>query len=209
MISSRANFRCALRRLYNEGVMSFQIETERLRLRDVREDDLPVLIAQAVEPEARGGILAYQADADYNRACLLSAIGWAHAFRREQYTLTVVRKQDSAIVGSCSIARVKAESRESSLGWHYGCRYWGNGYATEAARVLLYIGFEIGSVAEIYADCFADNFASIRIMEKIGMKSGRNLQLLNQIRGWSYGEQRPTVRYTISRGEWLKITNLP
>ena len=184
--------------------MSFQIETERLLLRDVSESDLPVLIAQAVEPEARGGILAYQADADYNRACLLSAIGWARAFRREQYTLTVVRKNDGAITGSCSIANVKKDSIESSLGWHYGKMYWGRGYATEAARVLLYIGFGIGNVKEIYADCFADNFASRRIMEKIGMTRPANLDLFNQIRGWSYGEQRPTVRYTISRNKWKK-----
>jgi [ribosomal protein S5]-alanine N-acetyltransferase len=183
--------------------MSFQLQTARLLLRDVRKDDLPVLIAQAQEPEARGGILAYQADAQYNRMCLLSAIEWARAARREQYTLAVVRKGDRALIGSCSIANVKAESIESSLGWHYGCRFWGNGYATEAARGLLYIGFAIGKAAEIYADCFADNLASIRVMEKIGMTARRNLKLFNQIRGWSYGEKRPTVRYTISRNEWL------
>jgi RimJ/RimL family protein N-acetyltransferase len=183
--------------------MSFQIETERLILRDVREDDLPVLIAQAVEPEARAGILAYQADPNYNRMCLLSAIEWAKAARREQYTLSVVRKDDRAIVGNCSIANVRAESIETSLGWHYGRRFWGKGYATEAARVLLYIGFAVGGVREIYADCFAENIASRRIMEKIGMTSRANLELFNQIRGWSYGESRPTVRYIISRNEWL------
>ena len=183
--------------------MSFQIETERLILRDVRESDLPVLIAQASEPEARHGILAYQADENYNRMCLLSAIEWSKQRGREQYTLSVVLKDDRALIGSCSIAGVKPESIETALGWHYGCRYWGNGYATEAARVLLYIGFAIGNVAEIYADCFADNFSSIRVMEKIGMTTRRNLRLFNEIRGWSYGENRPTVRYTISRSEWL------
>ena len=184
--------------------MSFQIETERLILRDVREADLPVLLAQAVEPEARGGILAYQADVNYNRACLLSAIAWAQSERREHYTLTVVRKRDGAIVGSCSIANVKPESIETPLGWHYGRKFWGRGYGTEAARALLYIGFALNDVTEIYADCFADNYASIRIMQKIGMRARRNLQLFNQIRGWSYGERRPTVRYTISRNEWLE-----
>lgn len=183
--------------------MSFQIETERLILRDVRETDLPVLLAQAVEPEARGGILAYQADANYNRACLLSAIAWAQAQPREQYTLTVLRKRDCRVVGSCSIANVKPESIESALGWHYGVRYWGRGYGTEAAGALLYVGFALNDVTEIYADCFTDNYGSIRIMQKIGMRERRNLRLFNQIRGWSYGERRPTVRYTISRNEWL------
>jgi [ribosomal protein S5]-alanine N-acetyltransferase len=183
--------------------MSFQIETERLILRDVREADLPVLMAQAVEPEARRGLLAYQAGADYNRVLLRAAIAEARNRRRENYTLAVVLKSDRSLIGSCSIANVKAESIETALGWHYGHKYWGHGYATEAARALLYIGFAIGRAAEIYADCFADNLASIRVMEKIGMTSRRNLALFNQIRGWSYGEKRPTVRYTISRNEWL------
>ncbi len=183
--------------------MSFQIQTERLVLRDVREADLPVLIAQAAEPEARRGILAYQADENYNRMCLLAAIEWAREARRKQYTLSVVRKSDRALIGSCSIAHVKKDSIETALGWHYGVRYWGSGYATEAARALLYIGFAIGDVAEIYADCFADNLASIRVMEKIGMSSRQNLRLLNKIRAWSYGEKRPSVRYIISRNEWL------
>ena len=50
------------------------------------------------------------------------------------------------------------------------CR--GNGYVTEAARELLHIGFMLNEVSEIYADCFVENRASIRIMEKIGMTSG-------------------------------------
>jgi len=183
--------------------MSFQIETERLILRDVREGDLPVLIAQAQEPEARRGILAYQADENYNRVCLLAAIAEARTVRRVNYTLSVVLKSEQSLIGSCSIANVKMDSIESSLGWHYGRQYWGSGYATEAARALLEIGFGLHRAAEIYADCFADNFASIRIMQKIGMTSRRNLGLFNEIRGWSYGENRPTVRYTISRREWL------
>ena len=183
--------------------MSFQIETRRLLLRDVSASDLPVLIAQAQEPESRRGILAYQADENYNRVCLLAAMAEAKKRPRESYTLSVVRKSDGALAGSCSISNVRPDSIEAALGWHYGVQYWGNGYATEAARGLLYIGFELGRVAEIYADCFADNVASIRVMEKIGMTSRENLRLFDQIRGLSYGEKRPTARYTISRNEWL------
>ena len=182
--------------------MSFRIETERLILRDVTEADLPVLIAQGCEPEARRGILAYQADERYNQVMLRVAIAESFNQPRINYTLTVERRTDGAIVGHCSIANVRPQTIEASLGWHYGVKYWGRGYATEAARGLLYIGFALGGVAEIYADCFADNRASIRVMEKIGMTARENLKLFNQIRAASYGERRPTVRYTIARREW-------
>lgn len=188
--------------------MSFQIETKRLLLRDVRMEDMPVLLAQAAEPEGRSGILSYQADEIYNRKYFIKAIAEAKFPKRENYNLSVTLKNEKpgtrrTLIGNCMIHNAGPGSIETSIGWHYGSRYWGNGYATEAARALLYIGFELNKVTEIFADCFADNLASIRVMEKIGMTTRPNLGLLNQIRGWSYGENRSSVRYIISRNQWL------
>lgn len=183
--------------------MSFQIETGRLIIRDVREDDIPIIVKQCAEPEARNSILFFQASETYNKKDLANAIAWAKHPQREHYILSVTLKADRTLIGTCAIANVKSESVETSIGWHYGNEFRGNGYATEAARELLYIGFELNEVSEIYADCFADNKASIRIMEKIGMSSGWNFDIFNMIRGWSYGESKPTVRYTISRRQWL------
>jgi len=187
--------------------MNFRIETERLILRDVRMSDLPVLLAQAAEPEARRNILAYQGDEHYNRLTLINAIGAAKVSPRENYTLSVVLKNDRSLIGNCTIADVKAKSIETVIGWHYGHAFRKRGYATEAARALLYIGFALNDVAEIYADCFIGNLASRRVMEKIGMTMRRNLGLFNLIRGWSYGEHKPTVRYIIAREEWERIKN--
>lgn len=184
--------------------MSFQIETERLVLRDVREGDLRTLLAQAREPEARRGILSYQANELYNRNYLEKAISQARFRRREFYALSVILKSGGDLIGTCNIAEVRRGSIEANLGWHYGSKYWGRGYATEAARALLYIGFEIGRVKEIFADCFADNRASIRVMEKIGMTTRPILDLFNRLRGTSYGERRMVVRYVITRDDWQR-----
>lgn len=184
--------------------MSFQTETERLIIRDIKEDDIPVLIKQFAEPESQKKILSFQADEEHNKNDLENAIAWAKIPKREFYKLSVTLKADQILIGSCAISFVKPESFSTAIGWHYGHKYRGNGYATEAARVLLHIGFELNEVANIYADCFVENKASIRIMEKIGMSPVWNLGLFNMIRGWSYGEYRPAVRYTISRNQCLK-----
>jgi RimJ/RimL family protein N-acetyltransferase len=183
--------------------VSFQIETGRLILRDVREADLATLLAQSREPEAQRGILAFQANELYNRNYLEKAISEARFSRREHYALSVILKSGGDLIGTCNASGVRRDSIETNIGWHYGSRYWGRGFATEAARALLYIGFEIGGVKEIFADCFADNVASIRVMEKIGMTTRPVLNLFNKIRGVSYGEQRAAVRYVITRDEWL------
>jgi RimJ/RimL family protein N-acetyltransferase len=182
--------------------MSFQRETGRLILRDVWEEDVPILVKQFAEPEARANILSFQSDAAYNKRDLANAMAWAKVRRREHYKLAVVRKSDECLIGSCTLTFVKPGSYNTFIGWHYGHEFRGNGYATEAARELLRIGFEENVVGEIFGDCFVGNRASIRIMEKIGMQTRFNLEIFNVIRGWSYGEHKPTVRYVISRRDW-------
>ena len=172
-------------------------------MRDVREDDIPILVKQYAEPEARENILSFQMDEAYNRNELMKAIGWAKISPRPYFTLAVVLKNGGDLIGSCSLNGAVPESVAANIGWHYGYRFRGCGYATEAARALLDFGFEFVKVNEVFADCFADNRASIRIMEKIGMSASLNFNLFNMFRGWSYyGENKPTVRFTISKQQW-------
>lgn len=182
--------------------MSFQIETPRLVTRDVREDDVPILCRYFAEPESRGNILSSQADEAYQKNVFANAMAWAKISPRPFYTLAVELKADGTLIGNCNISNAEAESVETNIGWHYGHRFRGRGYATEAARALLDFGFEFVEVGEIYADCFVGNGASIRIFEKIGMSPSWNFDLINLFRGWSYGESNPTLRYTISRQQW-------
>ena len=184
--------------------MSFHVETERLIIRDFVKDDLPILIAQFSEPAAKSGILPYQSDKEYQKKNFENSIVWAQQEQRAYFNLAVTRKTDLALIGSCTITKVYPESYvDAAIGWHYGSIYWGKGYATEVAGKLLYIGFELNKVNAIYADCFADNIASIRMLEKIGMKPYWNYKVTNLIRGLWYGHNKPTVRYRISKQEWL------
>ena len=46
----------------------------------------------------------------------------------------------------------------------------GRGYATAIARALLEIAFTDLGLRRVTAECFADNVASWRVMEKLGMR---------------------------------------
>jgi ribosomal-protein-alanine N-acetyltransferase len=61
----------------------------------------------------------------------------------------------------------------------YGLRpeYWGRGLATEAAHAILDYGFKALGLARIYAGADPPNAASFRVMERIGMKFARRMQL--------------------------------
>ncbi len=58
------------------------------------------------------------------------------------------------------------------IGWRLDNAFWGKGYAPEAARKALEVGFEQFGMKEIVAFTALDNVPSQRVMEKIGMQRG-------------------------------------
>lgn len=56
------------------------------------------------------------------------------------------------------------------ISWRLNKPFWGKGYAPEAARTALEIGFEHFGLSEIVAFTALLNLPSMRVMEKIGMK---------------------------------------
>ncbi|WP_238335834.1 GNAT family N-acetyltransferase [Serinicoccus kebangsaanensis] len=76
-----------------------------------------------------------------------------------------------AVEDAWSQAEVEEQAARSQamLGWVFAPKHQGKGYATEAVRELITIAFELG-VRRVYADAFADNPASARVMTKVGMR---------------------------------------
>lgn len=56
------------------------------------------------------------------------------------------------------------------LGYLIDPRYAGNGYATAIARALLHLSFTELKLHRVTSGCFADNVASWKVMEKLGMR---------------------------------------
>jgi len=66
--------------------------------------------------------------------------------------------------------RIEPDHRRAELGYWVGVPYWGNGYATEAARAVVKYGFGTLGLHRIFASHFANNPASARVLRKIGMR---------------------------------------
>jgi len=56
------------------------------------------------------------------------------------------------------------------VGWRLAAAHWGQGYATEAARLALAYGFESAGLAEILSFTAVDNRRSRAVMERLGMQ---------------------------------------
>jgi RimJ/RimL family protein N-acetyltransferase len=67
------------------------------------------------------------------------------------------------------------DAAETEIGWWLARAWWGQGLATEAARVALTDGFERAGLNRIVAVALAANRPSIHVMEKLGMKYEREM----------------------------------
>lgn len=174
------------------------IETERLILRDFREEDTETIVEQFAEPDIRNQILAIQADEDYTREYVIRSIIVADYQPRTYFALAITLKDVGTVIGSCSIYNVYPESIDSAIGWNLGKKFWGKGYATETSKALINFGFEEQKVSQISAECFADNQAAIRVLEKAGMNPCSNI-VSHWLRAIKYRENRPITKYCIWR----------
>ncbi|MCW3060900.1 MAG: hypothetical protein JWQ02_2721 [Capsulimonas sp.] len=77
--------------------------------------------------------------------------------------------------------------------------YHGQGYATEAAEALLKFLFGDLAAHRVTSGCDARNTASVRLMERLGLRREGHL-VQSQ---FSNGELRDEYLYALLRGEWL------
>ncbi len=78
-------------------------------------------------------------------------------------------KSDNEFIGWCGLKYIQ-EKDEIDLGYRLLERYWGHGYAYEAAKHTLEYGFKKLQLIKIVARAHIDNIASWKVLEKIGMQ---------------------------------------
>lgn len=80
----------------------------------------------------------------------------------------VIRKEDGASLGWCGLKRLA--DGEVDLGYCLHHRFWGLGYATEAALASVQHGFGPLGLTRIVGRVHKENSASIAVLEKVGMR---------------------------------------
>lgn len=84
----------------------------------------------------------------------------------------VIEKDTEEFLGWCGL---KFDNGKTDLGFRFFEEHWGKGYATESAQACLDYGFQKLGLEEIIDRAMKENLASIRVLEKIGMKYDSDL----------------------------------
>ncbi|MBJ2156977.1 GNAT family N-acetyltransferase [Variovorax sp. IB41] len=146
-----------------------EFDTARLRLRQWRESDGAPFAAMAADPQVMEFLLplATRADSDALIERVRTRIaenGWGF--------WAVEHKGTGEFIGFTGLNVPVATLPFSpcvEIGWRFARHMWGQGFATEAARGALQVGFERLGFDEIVAFTATGNLRSAAVMERLGM----------------------------------------
>ena len=142
------------------------MQTARLELRPIAQEDVAALAGLDALPEIRAAIDPFAEHVPEDPAAL-------HAYARRLVGhpgfLAAVERETGALVGCFQFEEHDGRPAERELGYRLHPDTWGRGYAAEGAEALLRDAFSRPGITRIYAHSLLDNPGSIRVMEKIGM----------------------------------------
>ena len=89
---------------------------------------------------------------------------------------------------------ISKHNADAELGWIINNKYWGNGYAEEAARGVMNFAIQELKVRKFVAHCDSENISSFKVMEKLGMSLTSKTQ---GRRNKSSNEDREELMYSL------------
>ena len=175
-----------------------ELVTERLVLRELRPSDAAAVAAGA--GDRRVAAFLVQVPSPYPialaRRWIAHRIEWWDDARGVTLAVTL-RDAPDMLLGTVSLRRY-IRDRRAELGYWLAQPAWGHGFATEAATVVIDFGFRELGLARIYAQVIADNRASLRVLDKLGMvNEGVKRQHVVKAR-----RLHDVVLYGLLREEW-------
>ena len=149
--------------------MSFHPTTQRLILREPTLTDTPVFVAILADFEVAKNLarVPHPFTAEHYRGAMQAYVPLRQ--KGESYRLAVTRAMDGALIGLCGLDRIADGVWE--FGYWYGRQYWGQGYATEAARPVMHFAFDDLKAEMLAAWWHLDNPASGHVLDKLGFAS--------------------------------------
>jgi RimJ/RimL family protein N-acetyltransferase len=173
------------------------LTTERLRLRAFRSEDFEIYAGFLADLE----VTRYLTGEPMNRADawrnLAMVIG--HWSLRGFGMWAVERKDDRTLIG-----RVGLHEPEGwpgiEVGWMLGRDYWGQGYASEAARAAMAYGFLTQGLERLISVIQIENRPSQALAARLGESKGPHHDVIHS------GRTFPTDIWSITRADWQRLT---
>ena len=178
---------------------AYPLETDRLLLRPYVDDDLRALH----EIECLEGTARYLYNVPLDLAATRALLERRKALteiddEHDGLFLAADLKGTGTIIGHVNLEVKSREHHQGEIGYVLHPDHQGHGYATEAAAVMLRLGFEELALHRIVGRLDARNAASARVLERLGMRLEAHLRENEFVKG----EWVDELVYAILASEW-------
>lgn len=150
--------------------IALPLETPRLVLRDFAMSDFEAVHAWSAREDVTRYLIWGPNSKAQTRAALRDFKADQRRRPRRCWELAVTVRDSAALIGGAGLRLHEWEERTGELGYVLHPDYWGQGYASEAAWVMLNEGFGTLGLHRIVATCDQRNTASARLLERLGMR---------------------------------------
>jgi [ribosomal protein S5]-alanine N-acetyltransferase len=176
------------------------LTTSRLILREWSPDDLAARYSLLSDPEVLRYVVA---DGSPTLEACRRDLDWHIEQQtkspRSSYALVVCLREPERVIGGSSLAITSHQHHEAELAYALRSEEWGQGYILEATRALLAFGFMTLDLHRVFATCDPDNRASVRVLQKLGMRQEGQLRENT----WTRGTWRDSLLYALLRQEFV------
>jgi [ribosomal protein S5]-alanine N-acetyltransferase len=87
------------------------------------------------------------------------------------YGLAITLRSSGELIGGCGLHQVQLDHRNAHVGYWIARPHWGQGYAPEAASLLISAGFRELGLHRIHTGVFPDNPRSMRVLRRLGFRT--------------------------------------
>lgn len=175
-----------------------RLETERLTLREMATADWRAVHELMADAEVVRYVEYEPLTPQGAKALVRWARNQARIVPRTTRGLAIALRGCETPIGLCSLIIRDVRQRQADIGYVLGRLYWGHGYGAEAAAALLAHGFEQLGLHRIIAECDPANRASVRVLERIGMRPEGHQRECR----WIKGAWRDRLLFAVLDHEW-------
>lgn len=146
------------------------LETDRLSLLEIEKEDLEKLHRLHSIPEVdEFNTLGIPVSIKDTEQFLQQQIAAKSKTPRSSYMWKVLLKETGAFIGVAGFSLSNNKFKLGEIYYKLDPQYWGEGYATELAKGLVLLGFNIFGLHKVEAGVAIENIKSVKVLEKIGM----------------------------------------
>ena len=176
-------------------------EGQHVRLRAYTKDDIPKARDYLNDPDVgmrlRPGIFfpfrLEDEEAWYNNL---------NATSEKEYSFAVELKEEKTYIGGCGVMGIDPKNHVAMVGIFLGKPHCGNGYGTDAMRLLVNFCFQEINLHKVKLNVYSFNKRAIRSYEKVGFQTEGVLR--EEI--FRFGRYHDEIIMGLLRSEWTPLS---